>query len=40
MNAKPNFKMAKQSLEDQLKIDIIDKDDETAAKTASLKKRQ
>ena len=40
VNAKPNLKMAKQSLEDQLKIDIIDKDDETAAKTASLKKRQ
>ena len=38
VNAKPNLKMAKQSLEDQLKIDIIDKDDETAAKTASLKK--
>ena len=37
MNAKPNFKMPKQSLEDQLKIDHIDKDDETVAKTASLK---
>ena len=36
MNAQHNFKMLKQSLEDQLKFDNKDKDDETAAKTASL----
>merc|ERR1719266_2712064 len=36
VNAKHNFGMLKQSLEDQLKFDNKDKDDETAAKTASL----
>merc|ERR1719221_127829 len=36
VNAKHNFGMLKQSLEDQLKFDNKDKDDEIAAKTASL----
>ena len=35
MNAKHNFAMLKQSLEDQLKFDNKDEDDETVAKTAA-----
>ena len=35
-NGKDNFEMVGQSLEDQLNFDNKDKDDETAAKTASL----
>ena len=36
VNAKHNFVMLTQSLDDQLKFDNKDKDDETAAKTAAL----
>ena len=39
VNAKHHFKMLKHSLEDQLKFDNKDKDDETSAKTASLEAR-
>ena len=35
MNAKHNFAMLKQSLEDQLKFDNKDEDDETVARTAA-----
>ena len=35
MNAKHNFAMLKQSLEDQLKFDNMNEDDETVAKTAA-----
>ena len=39
VNAKHHFKMLKHSLEDQLKFDNKDKDDETSAKTTSLEAR-
>ena len=40
VNAEPNFKMPKQSLEDQLKIDIMDKDNKNCSKNCITEKKR